>query len=130
MKERLRFRSNHSDFKGLLEPPIMGQTILTQWLMCPVKLGKLVKWWLPLQLLTGSDLQTPSGPTLYSTTFPILASGGDTFSFYLNRPRAKSGSMGLTGAGTEQSRCHNRPSTYQASCCILEHLSTKSHCHS
>lgn len=81
MRERLCFRSNHSDFKGLLEPPIMGQTILTQWLMFPLKLGKLVKWWLPLQLLTGSHLQTPSGPTLYSATFPILASGSDTFFF-------------------------------------------------
>lgn len=78
---RLSFGSNHSDFKGLLEPPILGQTVLTQWLMFPLKVDKLVKWWLPLQLLRRSRPQTSSGPTFYSTTFPILDSGGDTFLF-------------------------------------------------
>ncbi|ELK17185.1 Beta-galactosidase-1-like protein [Pteropus alecto] len=78
---RLSFGSNHSDFKGLLEPPILGQRILTQWLMFPLKVDKLVKWWFPLQLLKRSRPQTPSGPTFYSTTFKILDSGGDTFLF-------------------------------------------------
>lgn len=67
--------------QGLLEPPILGQTVLTQWLMFPLKVDKLVKWWFPLQLLRSSRPQTPSGPTFYSTTFPILDSGGDTFLF-------------------------------------------------
>ncbi|XP_054441610.1 beta-galactosidase-1-like protein [Pteronotus mesoamericanus] len=78
---RLSFGSNHSDFKGLLEPPILGRTILTQWLMFPLKIDKLVKRWFPLQLPKNSHPQTPSGPTFYSTTFPILDSGGDTFLF-------------------------------------------------
>lgn len=67
--------------QGLLEPPILGQRILTQWLMFPLKVDKLVKWWFPLQLLKRSRPQTPSGPTFYSTTFKILDSGGDTFLF-------------------------------------------------
>uniref|UniRef100_A0A8C6F363 Galactosidase beta 1 like n=1 Tax=Monodon monoceros TaxID=40151 RepID=A0A8C6F363_MONMO len=78
---RLSFGSNSSDFKGLLEPPILGQTVLTQWLMFPLKVDNLVKRWFPNQLLKSSHPQTPSGPTFYSTTFPILDSGGDTFLF-------------------------------------------------
>ncbi|XP_058389034.1 beta-galactosidase-1-like protein isoform X3 [Diceros bicornis minor] len=64
---------------GLLEPPVLGQTVLTEWLMFPLKVDKLVKWWFPLQLLKKSRPQNPSGPTFYSTTFPILGSSGDTF---------------------------------------------------
>nr|XP_012418674.1 PREDICTED: beta-galactosidase-1-like protein isoform X2 [Odobenus rosmarus divergens] len=78
---RLSFGSNSSDFKGLLEPPILGQTVLTQWLMFPLKVDKLVKWWFPLQLMKRSRHQVPSGPTFYSTTFQILGEGGDTFLF-------------------------------------------------
>uniref|UniRef100_A0A452QXY8 Galactosidase beta 1 like n=1 Tax=Ursus americanus TaxID=9643 RepID=A0A452QXY8_URSAM len=78
---RLSFGSNSSDFKGLLEPPILGQRVLTQWLMFPLKVDKLVKWWFPLQLMKRSHPQVPSGPTFYSTTFPILGEGGDTFLF-------------------------------------------------
>ncbi|XP_028023700.2 beta-galactosidase-1-like protein isoform X2 [Balaenoptera acutorostrata] len=78
---RLSFGSNSSDFKGLLEPPVLGQTVLTQWLMFPLKVDNLVKWWFPNQLQKSSHPQTPSGPTFYSTTFPILGSGGDTFLF-------------------------------------------------
>uniref|UniRef100_A0A8C8XR23 Galactosidase beta 1 like n=1 Tax=Panthera leo TaxID=9689 RepID=A0A8C8XR23_PANLE len=78
---RLSFGSNSSDFKGLLEPPVLGQTALTQWLMFPLKVDKLVKWWFPLPLLRSSHLQAPSGPTFYSTTFSILGEGGDTFLF-------------------------------------------------
>ncbi|XP_033283195.1 beta-galactosidase-1-like protein isoform X3 [Orcinus orca] len=78
---RFSFGSNSSDFKGLLEPPILGQTVLTQWLMFPLKVDNLVKWRFPNQLLKSSHPQTPSGPTFYSTTFPILDSGGDTFLF-------------------------------------------------
>ncbi|XP_036885260.1 beta-galactosidase-1-like protein isoform X1 [Sturnira hondurensis] len=78
---RLSFGSNHSDFKGLLEPPVLGQMILTQWLMFPLKIDKLVKWWFPLQLPKSLHPQVPSGPTFYSTTFQVLDSGGDTFLF-------------------------------------------------
>uniref|UniRef100_A0A7N5KBZ1 Galactosidase beta 1 like n=1 Tax=Ailuropoda melanoleuca TaxID=9646 RepID=A0A7N5KBZ1_AILME len=78
---RLSFGSNSSDFKGLLEPPILGQRVLTQWLMFPLKVDKLVKWWFPLQLMKRSHPQVPSGPTFYSTTFPILGEGRDTFLF-------------------------------------------------
>nr|KAF6450202.1 galactosidase beta 1 like [Molossus molossus] len=78
---RLSFGSNYSDFKGLLEPPILGQTILTHWLMFPLEVDKLVKWWFPPQLLKNSRPQIPSGPIFYSTTFSILDSGGDTFLF-------------------------------------------------
>lgn len=78
---RLSFGSNHSDFKGLLEAPLLGQTILTQWLMFPLKIDKLVKWWFPLHLSKRLHPQTPSGPTFYSATFRILDSGGDTFLF-------------------------------------------------
>ncbi|XP_066135114.1 beta-galactosidase-1-like protein isoform X2 [Saccopteryx bilineata] len=78
---RLSFGSNHSDFKGLLEPPLLGQTVLTHWLMFPLQVDKLVKRWLPHQLLKRSHSQTPSGPTFYSTTFAILDSVGDTFLF-------------------------------------------------
>ncbi|XP_077604819.1 beta-galactosidase-1-like protein isoform X3 [Crocuta crocuta] len=78
---RLSFGSNSSDFKGLLEPPVLGQTVLTQWLMFPLKVDKLVKTWFPLELPRSSHPQVPSGPTFYSTTFPILGEGGDTFLF-------------------------------------------------
>ncbi|XP_032336177.1 beta-galactosidase-1-like protein isoform X4 [Camelus ferus] len=78
---RLSFGSNSSDFKGLLEPPILGQTILTQWLMFPLKIDNLVKRWFPIQLLKSSHPQTPSGPTFYSTVFPIFGSSRDTFLF-------------------------------------------------
>ncbi|XP_049470792.1 beta-galactosidase-1-like protein isoform X3 [Panthera uncia] len=78
---RLSFGSNSSDFKGLLEPPVLGQTALTQWLMFPLKVDKLVKWWFPLPLLRSSHPQAPSGPIFYSTTFSILGEGGDTFLF-------------------------------------------------
>ncbi|XP_077011321.1 beta-galactosidase-1-like protein isoform X2 [Tamandua tetradactyla] len=76
---RLSFGSNSSDFKGLLEPPILGQRLLTQWLMFPLKIDKLIKWWFPIPLLERSQPQVPTGPILYSATFPILGSLGDTF---------------------------------------------------
>ncbi|XP_017651778.1 beta-galactosidase-1-like protein isoform X2 [Nannospalax galili] len=76
---RLSFGSNHSDFKGLLEPPILGQTILTEWMMFPLKVDKLVRWWFPLQLQKRSQSQASSGPAFYSTSFPLLGSIGDTF---------------------------------------------------
>ncbi|XP_045415972.1 beta-galactosidase-1-like protein isoform X3 [Lemur catta] len=76
---RLSFGSNSSDFKGLLEPPILGQTILIKWMMFPLIIDNLVKWWFPLQLPKSAQPQAPSGPTFYSTTFPILGSVGDTF---------------------------------------------------
>ncbi|KAM8901167.1 beta-galactosidase-1-like protein isoform 3-T3 [Lycaon pictus] len=78
---RLSFGSNSSDFKGLLEPPVLGQMVLTQWLMFPLNVDKLVKWWFPLHLMKSTRPQTPSGPTFYSTTFPIFGEGGDTFLF-------------------------------------------------
>lgn len=67
--------------QGLLQAPILGQTILTQWLMFPLKVDKLVKWSFPLQLLKNTRPQTPSGPIFYSTTFTILDSVRDTFLF-------------------------------------------------
>uniref|UniRef100_A0A2K6THZ7 Galactosidase beta 1 like n=1 Tax=Saimiri boliviensis boliviensis TaxID=39432 RepID=A0A2K6THZ7_SAIBB len=76
---RLSFGSNSSDFKGLLKPPILGHTVLTQWMMFPLKIDNLVKWWFPLQLLKSPHPQAPSGPTFYSKTFPIVGSAGDTF---------------------------------------------------
>ncbi|EHA97560.1 Beta-galactosidase-1-like protein [Heterocephalus glaber] len=76
---RLSFGSNHSDFKGLLEPPILGETILTQWMMFPLKIDNLVKWWFSLQWQKREQPTVSSGPTFYSTTFPILGSVGDTF---------------------------------------------------
>ncbi|XP_005395626.1 PREDICTED: beta-galactosidase-1-like protein [Chinchilla lanigera] len=76
---RLSFGSNHSDFKGLLEPPVLGQTILTQWMMFPLKIDNLVKWWFPLRGQKRKQPTAPSGPIFYSTTFPILGSVGDTF---------------------------------------------------
>lgn len=65
--------------QGLLEPPVLGQTVLSRWLMFPLKIDKLVKRWFPLQLKKRSHPQVPSGPTFYSTKFPILGEGGDTF---------------------------------------------------
>ncbi|XP_023578767.1 beta-galactosidase-1-like protein isoform X2 [Octodon degus] len=76
---RLSFGSNHSDFKGLLEPPVLGQTVLTQWMMFPLKIDNLIKWWFPLQRQKREQPTAPSGPTFYSTTFPILGQAGDTF---------------------------------------------------
>ncbi|KAL4688551.1 hypothetical protein H8959_004803 [Pygathrix nigripes] len=91
---RLSFGSNSSDFKGLLEPPILGQTILTQWMMFPLKIDNLVKWWFPLQLPKWPYPQAPSGPTFYSKTFPILGSVGDTF---LHLPRWTKGQIWING---------------------------------
>ncbi|XP_037705662.1 beta-galactosidase-1-like protein isoform X2 [Choloepus didactylus] len=76
---RLSFGSNSSDFKGLLEPPILGQRLLTQWLMFPLNIDKLIKWRFPILLPKKSEPQAPTGPIFYSTTFPILGSVGDTF---------------------------------------------------
>uniref|UniRef100_A0A8D2D671 Galactosidase beta 1 like n=1 Tax=Sciurus vulgaris TaxID=55149 RepID=A0A8D2D671_SCIVU len=76
---RLSFGSNHSDFKGLLEPPILGQTVLTQWMMFPLKVDHFVKWWYTFKLPKRPQPKDPSGPTFYSTMFPILGSAGDTF---------------------------------------------------
>nr|XP_037857427.1 beta-galactosidase-1-like protein isoform X4 [Chlorocebus sabaeus] len=91
---RLSFGSNSSDFKGLLEPPILGQTILTQWMMFPLKIDNLVKWWFPLQLPKWPYPQAPSGPTFYSKTFPILGSVGDTF---LHLPGWTKGQVWING---------------------------------
>ncbi|XP_038939293.1 beta-galactosidase-1-like protein isoform X1 [Rattus norvegicus] len=76
---RLSFGSNHSDFKGLLEPPLLGQTVLTGWMMFPLKVDKLVKWWIPLQLMKRAQPQAPSVPAFYSAKFPALGLLGDTF---------------------------------------------------
>ncbi|XP_040842485.1 beta-galactosidase-1-like protein isoform X2 [Ochotona curzoniae] len=76
---RLSFGSNSSDFKGLLQPPILGQVILTEWMMFPLNVDKLVKWWFPLHLRKRAKPQTPSGPIFYSTTFPAAGPIGDTF---------------------------------------------------
>lgn len=76
---RLSFGSNHSDFKGLLEPPLLGQTVLTGWMMFPLKVDKLVKWWFPLQLMKRAQPQAPSAPAFYSAKFQALGLLGDTF---------------------------------------------------
>ncbi|XP_055473119.1 beta-galactosidase-1-like protein isoform X1 [Psammomys obesus] len=76
---RLSFGSNHSDFKGLLEPPLLGQTILTEWMIFPLKVDKLVRWWFPLQLLKRAQPEASSVPAFYSTTFSIVGLLGDTF---------------------------------------------------
>lgn len=79
---RLSFGSNSSDFKGLLEPPVLGQFTLTNWLMFPLNVDKLVRWWLPLQMRKMQHPQhpgSPSGPVFYSTTFSIPSLVGDTF---------------------------------------------------
>ncbi|XP_032210760.1 beta-galactosidase-1-like protein [Mustela erminea] len=91
---RLSFGSNSSDFKGLLEPPVLGQTVLSRWLMFPLKIDKLVKRWFPLQLKKRSHPQVPSGPTFYSTKFPILGEGGDTF---LSLPGWTKGQVWING---------------------------------
>lgn len=65
--------------QGLLEPPLLGQTILTDWMMFPLKVDKLVKWWFPLQLMKRAQPQASSAPAFYSTKFPVLGSLGDTF---------------------------------------------------
>ncbi|XP_073866305.1 beta-galactosidase-1-like protein isoform X2 [Macaca fascicularis] len=79
---------------GLLEPPILGQTILTQWMMFPLKIDNLVKWWFLLQLPKWPYPQAPSGPTFYSKTFPILGSVGDTF---LHLPGWTKGQVWING---------------------------------
>lgn len=65
--------------QGLLEPPLLGQTILTEWMMFPLKVDKLVRWWFPLQLTKRAQPQASSGPAFYSTTFSVLGKLGDTF---------------------------------------------------
>ncbi|XP_005361652.1 beta-galactosidase-1-like protein isoform X1 [Microtus ochrogaster] len=76
---RLSFGSNHSDFKGLLETPLLGQTLLTEWTMFPLKIDKLIRWWFPLQLVKRAQPQVFSVPAFYSTTFSVLGKLGDTF---------------------------------------------------
>lgn len=65
--------------QGLLEPPLLGQTVLTGWMMFPLKVDKLVKWWIPLQLMKRAQPQAPSVPAFYSAKFPALGLLGDTF---------------------------------------------------
>lgn len=65
--------------QGLLEPPLLGQTILTEWMMFPLKVDKLVRWWFPLQLMKRAQPPPASGPAFYSTTFTVLGKLGDTF---------------------------------------------------
>ncbi|KAL6086492.1 hypothetical protein STEG23_002977 [Scotinomys teguina] len=91
---RLSFGSNHSDFKGLLEPPLLGQTILTEWMMFPLKVDKLVRWWFPLQLMKRAQPQPASGPAFYSTTFTVLGKLGDTF---LHLPGWTKGQVWING---------------------------------
>ncbi|XP_006890307.1 PREDICTED: beta-galactosidase-1-like protein isoform X2 [Elephantulus edwardii] len=91
---RLSFGSNSSDFKGLLEPPLLGHQVLTQWSIFPLKIDKFVKWWLPAQSPKMPHLPTPSGPVFYSTTFPIVGTAGDTF-LYL--PKWSKGQVWING---------------------------------
>ncbi|KAM6177842.1 beta-galactosidase-1-like protein [Rhynchocyon petersi] len=91
---RLSFGSNSSDFKGLLKPPLLGQAVLTQWLIFPLKTDAFVKWWLPVQSPKEARLPTPSGPTFYSTVFEILGTVGDTF-LYL--PEWSKGQVWING---------------------------------
>ncbi|XP_006867893.1 PREDICTED: beta-galactosidase-1-like protein isoform X1 [Chrysochloris asiatica] len=92
---RLSFGSNSSDFKGLVEPPLLGHAVLTQWLMFPLKIDKLVKWWFPVQIPKRSYLPTPSGPTFYSATFSVSDSVvGDTF---LHLPGWSKGQVWING---------------------------------
>ncbi|XP_007957165.1 beta-galactosidase-1-like protein [Orycteropus afer afer] len=91
---RLSFGSNSSDFKGLLEPPLLGHRVLTQWFIFPLKIDNLVKWWFPVHLPKRLPPPTPSGPTFYSATFPILGSVGDTF---LSLPGWSKGQVWING---------------------------------
>lgn len=65
--------------QGLLEPPLLGQTLLTEWIMFPLKIDKLIRWWFPLQLVKRAQPQVFSVPAFYSTTFSVLGKLGDTF---------------------------------------------------
>lgn len=64
--------------QGLLEPPLLGQTLLTEWIMLPLKTDKLTRWWSPLQLVKRAQPQVFSVPAFYST-FSVLGKLGDTF---------------------------------------------------
>ncbi|XP_027729273.1 beta-galactosidase-1-like protein isoform X1 [Vombatus ursinus] len=76
---RISFGFNQSDFKGLLQPLVLGQVALTDWQLFPLNIDALMDSENRVFETKKCDVKFPSGPAFYSATFRVPGPAWDTF---------------------------------------------------
>ncbi|XP_043851454.1 beta-galactosidase-1-like protein isoform X2 [Dromiciops gliroides] len=76
---RVSFGANVSDFKGLIQPLVLGKGILTDWLLFPLNIDAAMDSETRVFETQECDLKSPSGPAFYSATFQLPGPAWDTF---------------------------------------------------
>ncbi|XP_051839468.1 beta-galactosidase-1-like protein [Antechinus flavipes] len=76
---RISFGSNFSDFKGLIQPLVLGNAILTNWQLFPLNVDAFMELENRAFETQKLDLKPPSGPAFYSATFQLPGPAWDTF---------------------------------------------------
>nr|XP_020858375.1 beta-galactosidase-1-like protein isoform X2 [Phascolarctos cinereus] len=76
---RISFGFNHSDFKGLLQPLVLGQVVLTDWQLFPLNIDALMDSENRVFETQKCNVKFPSGPAFYSATFRLPGPAWDTF---------------------------------------------------
>ncbi|KAM9033695.1 beta-galactosidase-1-like protein isoform X2 [Sarcophilus harrisii] len=76
---RISYGANFSDFKGLIQPLVLGNAILTNWQLFPLNIDALMESENRAFETQKLDLKPPSGPAFYSAMFQLPGPAWDTF---------------------------------------------------
>ncbi|XP_056664138.1 beta-galactosidase-1-like protein isoform X3 [Monodelphis domestica] len=76
---RISFGYNISDFKGLIQPLVLGDVVLTDWLLFPLNIDALMDSKNRVFETQELNLKSSSGPAFYSATFQLPGPPWDTF---------------------------------------------------
>ncbi len=123
---RISFGYNISDFKGLIQPLVLGDVVLTDWLLFPLNIDALMDSKNRVFETQELNLKSSSGPST-QRLFNSQVHLGTPFYTFPAGPRARSGLMGLTWAVTGQGEAHSSHSTCQDPCSCLQGPPTSSH---
>ncbi|XP_072473950.1 beta-galactosidase-1-like protein isoform X3 [Notamacropus eugenii] len=76
---RISFGFNTRDFKGLVQPLVLGKVVLTDWQLFPLNVDDLMDSENRVFETQKRDMKSPSGPAFYSATFRLPGPAWDTF---------------------------------------------------
>ncbi|XP_074047416.1 beta-galactosidase-1-like protein isoform X2 [Macrotis lagotis] len=76
---RISFGYNMSDFKGLVQPLVLGKSVLTDWLLFPLNIDALMDVENRVFETQKNNSESPSGPAFYSAAFQLPGPAWDTF---------------------------------------------------
>ncbi|XP_068960581.1 beta-galactosidase-1-like protein isoform X3 [Petaurus breviceps papuanus] len=76
---RISFGFNVSDFKGLIQPLVLGKVVLTDWKLFPLNVDAIMDSENRVFESQKCNVKSPSGPAFYSATFQLPGPAWDTF---------------------------------------------------